>query len=542
MADKIWNVAAYTRLSREDGDKEESNSIGSQKEMIRDFVSNQPNMVIIQEYVDDGFSGVSFERPGFKKMMDDVRAKKIDCIVCKDLSRFARNYIDSGRYLEKIFPFMGVRFIAINDNYDSNGEKSQSDSLIIPFKNLINDAYCKDISMKIRSQLDIKRKMGDFIGSFCTFGYRKTAENKNKLEIDEEAARIVEMIFRLRLQGMSNSRIADKLNGLGIPSPMEYKSSHGMNYRSGFRTNAQTGWTAVSVLRVLTNEAYVGTLIQHKRGTPNYKVKKEIQYEENDWIVIPKNHPAIINQIDFDTVQSLLKRDVRVSPQRDTVYLFSGYVFCGDCGHSMVRRYVQSRGKTYNYLVCSTHKAGLGCKSHNFSEKKLEKIVFTLVQDHISQICEIDRVLDYISSLPENQREIINYDAQITRRKEELKRYQDLKLNLYSDMADGIISKEEYMEFRAGYDSKIASTQRTIVQLTDERSQAVRDNEEEIPWIQMFRQYENITELHRNVLVNLIDRIVVYDAEHIEVYFRYQDKFQSAKDYVSRFEAMKEVQ
>lgn len=541
MAEKVWNVAAYTRLSREDGDKEESNSIGSQKEMIRDFVSGRPDMVVVHEYVDDGYSGVSFDRPGFKQMMEDIKAKQIDCIVCKDLSRFARNYIDSGRYLEKIFPFMGVRFIAINDNYDSCGERSQSDSLIVPFKNLINDAYCKDISMKIRSQLDIKRKMGDFIGSFCTYGYRKSPENKNKLLIDEEAARVVEMIFRLRLQGLSNSRIADRLNSMGILSPMEYKKSKGMKYRSGFRINEEGAWNPVSINRVLTNEIYVGTLIQHKRGTPNYKVKKSICYEEKDWIVIPHNHEPIIDQIDFDTVQSLLSRDVRVAPESETVPLFSGYVYCGDCGHTMTRKMVKSNNHKYYYLVCSTSKAGRGCKPHNFSEKKLSKIVFTLVRDHIDKICEIDRMMAYIASLPENQREIINYDAQLTKRKEELQRYQDMKLNLYSDMAGGIISKEEYLEFRAGYDRRIAAAQKAILQLQEERAQAVRDNEEEIPWIRMFRQYENITELHRSVLVNLIDRIVIYDAEHVEVSFRYQDKFRSASDYVERFTAAKEA-
>ena len=538
MAERVWNVAAYTRLSREDGDKEESNSIGSQKEMIRDFVSRRPDMVIIREYVDDGYSGVTFERPGFKQMMEDIKAKEIDCIVCKDLSRFARNYIDSGRYLEKIFPFMGVRFIAINDNYDSAGEKSQSDSLIIPFKNLINDAYCKDISMKIRSQLNIKRKMGDFIGAFCTYGYRKSEDNKNRLEVDEEAARVVEMIFRLRIQGMSNSRIADRLNSMGILSPMEYKAAQGMNYRSGFRTNAESGWSAVAVLRVLTNEVYVGTLIQHKRGTPNYKVKTEVQYDENDWIVIPQNHEAIISQIDFDTVQLLLGRDVRVSPDQDSVYLFSGFAYCGGCGHPMVRKTVPGKKKAYHYLVCSKHKCKEGCSSHSFSEKKLEKIVFTLVQDHIDQICEIDRVMEYIASLPEHQREIINYDAQITKRREELARYQDLKLNLYGDMSDGVISREEYLEFRAGYDRRIAAAQKAILQLQEERMQAVRSNEEEIPWIRMFRQYENITELHRSVLVSLIERIVIYDAEHIEVQFRYQDKFRSAKEYISHFDAV----
>ena len=541
MAERIWNVAAYTRLSHEDGDKEESNSIGSQREMIREFIRNRPDMVITREYVDDGFSGVNFERPGFKQMMEDLQAKRVDCIVCKDLSRFARNYIDSGRYLEKVFPTMGVRFIAINDNYDSCGERSQSDSLIIPFKNLINDAYCKDISMKIRSQLDIKRKMGDFIGAFCTYGYMKSPDNKNRLVVDEEAAKVVELIFRLRLQGMSNTGIGDKLNGMGILSPMAYKVSKGMDYRSGFRTNERVLWSAETVRRVLSNPVYVGTLIQHKRGTPNYKVKREIQYEESDWIVIPRNHQPIIEQTDFDTVQSLLGRDVRVAPKQESVYLFSGFVYCGDCGHAMVRKTVSRGGKKYQYLVCSTNKAGHGCTSHCFSEKKLDKIVFTLVRDHIDQICEIDRVMDYIASLPENQREIFNYDAQINRLEAEIQRYQDLKLGLYSDMADGIISKEEYLEFRAGYDRKIAASQRSLARIQEERAQAVRDNEEEIPWIQMFRQFENITELHRTVLVNLVERIVIYDASHVEVFFRYQDKYETALDYISRFEGVKEA-
>lgn len=274
MTDKLWNVAVYTRLSREDGDKTESNSITSQKEMIRDYVLKHKEMVIVREYADDGFSGVNFDRPGFKEMMEDIKKKKVNCIICKDLSRFGRNYVDAGRYLEKIFPFMGVRFIAINDNYDSNGEKSQQDSLIVPFKNLINDAYCRDISVKIRSQLDIKRKMGDFIGSFTTYGYKKDSENKNKLVIDEEAAHIVEYIFAQRIDGMCNSKIAEKLNDLGVPCPMEHKRKNGMKYHTGFRTNDRAYWTPVSIMRILTNEVYIGTLCQHKRGTPNHKVKR----------------------------------------------------------------------------------------------------------------------------------------------------------------------------------------------------------------------------------------------------------------------------
>lgn len=535
MADKIWNVGAYTRLSKDDGDKSESESISSQKEIIRDYIKDRQDMVIVKEYVDDGYSGVNFERPSFKQMMDDVKAKKINCIVCKDLSRFARNYIDSGRYLEKIFPFMGVRFIAINDSYDSAGEKSQSDSLIVPFKNLINDAYCKDISMKIRSQLDIKRKMGDFIGAFAVFGYKKHPDNKNKLIVDEEAARIVDLIFRLKLQGMSNSGIADKLNEMGVLSPMEYKRSNGLQYESGFRANERALWTPVAVQRILTNETYLGKLIQHKRGTPNYKVKKEIHYDKDDWIVIEDSHEAIVSKIDFDTVQSLLQRDVRVPPKEDSVHLFSGYVHCGDCQHTMVRKMVPNKGKKYYYYVCSTNKAKLGCSPHSFSESKLNKIVLSLVQDHIHQICRLDEVLDYIAALPESQREIFNYDAQLVKLNEEIQRYQDLKLNLYSDMADGVISKEEYLEFRAGYDRKIQARQQSIIQIKEEREQAVDSSQRSVTWIELFKQYENITELQRAVIVNLIERVIIYDAKHIEVVFRYQDQLNSAMQYVERF-------
>ena len=528
MADKIWNVALYARLSREDGDKTESNSITSQKEMIRSYILKHKDMVIIREYIDDGWSGVNFDRPGFKEMMKDIKDKKINCIICKDLSRFGRNYVDAGRYLEKIFPFMGVRFIAINDNYDSNGEKTQQDSLIIPFKNLINDAYCRDISVKIRSQLDIKRKMGDFIGAFTTYGYKKDIGNRNKLLIDEEAARIVEYIFRKRIDGMCNSRIARKLNDMGVPCPMEYKRKNGMKYHTGFRTNDRAYWTPVSIMRILTNEIYIGTLCQHKRGTPNHKIKQLLDYDRSDWIVVENNHDPIIDRKDFETVQLLLERDVRTAPQNDNVPLFSGFVFCGDCGCNMVRKTVPSGNKKYHYLVCSKNKSMKKCSPHSFSEKKLEKIVFQLVTDHIENVSRIDKVLEYISKLPEKQRKIFNYEMQISKIESEIQRFRDLKLNLYGDMADGVITKEEYTEFNEGYSRKIAERQRSLAVLRDERQQAVDTNHSHNDWINAFMKYENITELHRSVIVNLIEKVIIYDSKHIEVKFRYQDRFETA--------------
>lgn len=193
---KIYKAAIYVRLSKEDGDissaeKAESNSIANQKELIRSFLKDKQDIEVVSERVDDGYSGVSFERPAFQLMLEDIKKGKVDCVVVKDLSRFGRNYIDSGRYIEKIFPMLGVRFIAINDSYDSLDGKSQTDEIIIPFKNLINDAYCRDISVKIRSHLDIKRKKGEFIASFAVYGYKKDCANHNRLVVDEYAAGVV---------------------------------------------------------------------------------------------------------------------------------------------------------------------------------------------------------------------------------------------------------------------------------------------------------------------------------------------------------------
>jgi len=242
-------TAGYYRLSREDGDKMESDSIRNQKDLIADYVSKHPEITLVDEYVDDGYTGTNFDRPGFQKLLKDIESKKINCIIVKDLSRLGRNYIEMGRYLEKIFPLKGIRFIAINDHYDSFDESSEADQIVIPFKNLINDAYCRDISTKVRSQLDVKRKNGDFVGSFAPYGYRKDPDNKNRLLIDDEAAEIVRLIFSLRLEGYSAQRISEKLNEMNVATPFEYKRKNGFNYNSGFHTGENPKWIAVNVLR-----------------------------------------------------------------------------------------------------------------------------------------------------------------------------------------------------------------------------------------------------------------------------------------------------
>lgn len=269
-----YNCATYLRLSRSDGDQQESNSIKNQRALLNDYMGKHPELHKFDEYVDDGYSGTNFERPDFKRMMQDIEKRNVNCIIVKDLSRFGRNYIETGRYLERIFPFMGVRFIAINDHYDSAEENDDKGRILIPFNNLINDTYCRDISLRVRSHLDVKRKEGQFIGSFAGYGYRKDPKDKNHLIIDEYAAGIVQEIFKQKLNGMSSQRIASHLNELGVLPPNEYKRANGFNYTCGFQAGLNQKWTVVSVNRILKNESYTGTLIQGKRRKINYKVKK----------------------------------------------------------------------------------------------------------------------------------------------------------------------------------------------------------------------------------------------------------------------------
>ena len=249
---KIYQAAIYVRLSKEDGDvatvgKRESNSISNQKDLIKNFLKDKKDIVVVSERVDDGYSGSNFERSAFQMMLEDIKKGIVDCVVVKDLSRFGREYIDAGKYIERLFPALGVRFIAINDHYDSLEGKSQADEIVIPFKNLINDAYCRDISIKIRSHLEVKRKNGEYIGAFTPYGYQKDSDNKNKLVIDVYAAGIVKEIYRMKLSGMSQTAIANALNKQGVLSPMEYKHSLGIRIQDNFKTHEQAEWSAMSV-------------------------------------------------------------------------------------------------------------------------------------------------------------------------------------------------------------------------------------------------------------------------------------------------------
>ncbi len=531
---EVYRTAIYTRLSRDDGDKAESNSIVSQKLFCREYIEQHSELELVDTFVDDGHSGVSFDRPDFRRMEQAIRDGKIDCIVCRDLSRFSRNYIEAGRYLEKIFPQLGVRFIAINDAYDTATGNPQSDSFIVPFKNLINDTYCKDISMKIRSSLDVKRRKGEYVGSFTPYGYKKADNNKNQLVVDEYAAEIVRSVFSMYKDGLSIGRIADRLNKTGVLSPLEYKQTQGCNMVSAFKSHEVAEWSYLAVKRILSSEVYLGTLVQGKKGTPNYKVRKIQPHDESEWIRVEDAHEPLISHSDFSAVQLMLSRDRRACGDAEKAGLFSGFLFCGDCGQSMVRKTVPSGKKKYIYYVCGASKAK-GCTPHSISETKLTKAVFHAIHDQIEVVLELEKVLEYIDCLPSSDRRAFNYEMQITKLEEEIERCQKLKLRLYEDLADGIIDKSEYAEFRESYTNTITQKKEALNRVCREYKDTLANGITERNWVTLFREYENIDELNRRVLMALVDKIVIHENHVVEIFYKYRDEYKHAKEYADNY-------
>jgi len=531
--EQIFKTAIYVRLSKEDGDissdeKSESNSISNQKDLIKSFLKDHKNISIVDEYIDDGFSGTSFNRPSFQRMLDDIRKGTVNCVIVKDLSRFGRDYIDAGKYIEKVFPELGVRFIAINDQYDSLSEHSKSNSLIIPFKNLINDAYARDISIKIRSHLEMKRKRGDFIGPFTPYGYRKSETEQNRLVIDDDAAEVIRMIYKLKMNGYSNYYIANKLNLLGILTPLEYKKSKGIRMKTSFSIKLKTGWCYITIQRILENEMYTGILVQGKRSTPNYKVKQTIYKEKENWVRVENAHEAIVSTSEFQTIQRILKMDTRTSPNKNSLYLFSGIVECADCGGSMIRKIVPAGCKKYAYLICSNYKNKKGCSSHQVSEKILEQVVLEIVKAYILKMTHMKEVLENINDSRLSTRMKMRYEKLIADKRKEIDKYDKLKISLYEDLADNLITKDEYKYLKTEFKNRIEVIEDEIIEIKKVTSTDVEMDESKMVWLKELKQYSNINKLNRTILIQLVDKITIHNHHRIEIQFRNQDYYDAA--------------
>lgn len=538
LNDKTYHAAIYLRLSQEDGDisvsdKNESNSISTQRDLIQAFLRKQADILYEAEFCDDGYTGTNFDRPGFTDMMKAVREKRVDCIIVKDLSRFGRDYIESGKYIQKIFPMLGVRFIAINDGYDSADTENQSNDFVLPFKNLINDSYCRDISIKSRSNLEVKRRNGEFVGNFTVFGYMRSPDDKHKLIVDEEAAVVVRNIFNWKQEGWNAQQIANHLNKLHFPSPMEYKRKCGHNYRTSFKTKTVAQWSAVAVLRILKNPVYTGVLEQGKTTTPNYKVKTRIVKDESKWARVENAHEAIITPAQFELVQTVLGLDTCRAEGQDEIYPFSGMIYCADCQSPMIHRTATSSGKKYQYYMCSGNKRDKdSCTTHNIKCELVEKVVLATVQAHISMAIDIDNAMKRVEALDWEKREIRKIDAQISAMELDVEKFNNIKMELYEDLKSDLITKDEYHSFKNDYDIRIQSIRQQIAGLVSQRNAVEGGLTSVQGWFAQFRKYENIEKLTRLTIVSLIERVEINENKDIHVKFRHADQFTAALEYL----------
>lgn len=551
---KVYHASIYLRLSKEDGDvttgsKNESNSISNQKSLIMDYLKDKPEIQVVSIREDDGYSGVDFNRPSFQMMLEDVKKGIVDCIIVKDLSRFGRNYIEVGRYLEKLFPMLGVRFIAVNDNYDSLDVDTAHD-IVMPFKNLINDSYCRDLSVKIRSHLVIKRKNGEFIGAFACYGYLKDTENKNQLVIDTYAGSVVQDIFRMKINGYSQYRIANVLNEQGILSPMEYKRSLGIRFETSFKVNPKAQWSAKAVSRILTNEIYTGVLIQGKQTTPNHKVKARQAVEEKDWIRVENAHPPLIDSCLFEIVQTLMERDTRTSPKEEAVFPLAGLLFCGDCGQPMVRKTTTYSVKNmenllptqkYSYFVCQGQSNEKACSWHRIREKDLLDAVLQSVNLHIKNVLDAERALRDIDTAPSVQFIVQKYQSHIEKKEQELKKAEKLKVGIYEDLKDGLLDKSEYLKLKQEFDKRIEEATDAIKSIKKEISALQENHSEYYAWMDYFKEFGELEELTRWAATITINRILVFEDNRIKIVFNFEDAFMQAQELLKTLELDKEA-
>nr|WP_317379901.1 recombinase family protein [uncultured Faecalimonas sp.] len=519
---RCYQTAVYLRVSREKEDvdgsiKGESESISSQRELARSFVMAQPDMELFDIYVDDGYSGTNFDRPDFKRMMADIRDGKVNCVVVKDLSRFGRDYIDAGRFLQKIFPAFSVRFVAITDHYDSLTADQNTTSFMIPVKNFVNDFYCQDISEKVRSHQKIKREKGKFIGAFAVYGYQKDRDNKNRLVIDNYAAKIVKTIFAWKLHGMSSLAIANRLNEDGIFSPLEYKKSHGEHYATGFHAGIVSKWSAAAVKRILTNEIYTGTMVQGKREKVNYKVGKILEKPESEWCKVEGTHEAIVSKADYQTVQRLLKVDTRAGKGKEKAHIFSGLLFCGDCQEPMIRRMNRYQGTERISYICSTRNRSEGCSRHFISEVDLKKVVLQIIRLQATLFLDESGQMQNLRKERMHLENVAGFEREMIRLRGKQENYLELRAGLYEDLKAGIITQTDFQNFSAIYEKQYIETARALAKQEEVVKKLFYNEAQSAIRLEQLKETMQITVLDRDALLAFVERIEVYEGERIVI-------------------------
>ncbi|WP_195283682.1 recombinase family protein [Harryflintia acetispora] len=531
-----WRVAIYIRLSRDDGNIE-SYSVKNQREMLLDYVDRYgEDMEIVDIYIDDGFTGTDSDRDAFQRMLDDLKRKRANCVIIKDLSRLSRNYVEAGHYIEMLFPILDVRFICLDPELDSFKHPETVNSMMIAMLNVFNEDFCRQTSAKVRKVFDLKRQKGEFIGGFAPYGYQKDPKNKNKLLVDDEAADVVRNIFQWFMDGMSKYGICQKLNRLGVLCPSLYKKSKGQQYKNP-HSNDNPVWSARTIDSILHNQSYIGDMVQGRYRIKSYKIHTQICVPADDWFIVEGTHEPIVSEEVFDTVQNLLKRDTRVAPKQDKLYLFSGFMRCADCDRAM--RHQTVRGK-HTYYLCRTYKdrGKELCTKHTIREDNLYLAVLTAIQQQVAIAVSMADMVSEINKAPTIKRDSRRLEDAIESKQNELNKIKRYKTNLFGSLQDGDITKEEFRDMKAEFDKKSESLQESIAVLEKEYQRSICGVNEKNQFLAHFMKYQNITELNREILAKLIENIYVQENGNIVIRFRFADEYRLAAEFIENNERL----
>lgn len=529
-----WRMSAYIRLSKEDLQKIKkgldcSNSVANQRGMLYDFYeSHMEEFESYTEYVDDGHTGTDTDRENFQNMMSDIMNRKVNCVVVKDLSRLARNYSDAGSLIDNLFVQLGVRFISLAENVDSYLDPDSVSDIKVPITNVMNDNYCFQTSKKIRQVFDYKRRNGQYIGSFAPFGYVKDPDDKHQLIVDPDAAEVVKLVYSMFLQGSSKRAVSLYLNEHGVPSPAAYRRSKGLPVSSAVGDNPM--WSARTIHEVLTNEIYTGDMVQGRHRVKSYKVHQIETVPEEEWVRVPNTHEAIIVRETFDKVQGLMKRDTRTSPQGRQVHLFSGFLRCADCGKAVTR----SVSGRHVYYACSTYKSRsrTACMMHSIKHNRLEAAVLFAIQQQVHLAVSYAETVAQINTAPVKKCQSKRLDDLIAAKERELAKVTRYKQGLYQDWKDGEITREDYHNMKADYERQTVTLTAVLKNLTVERAELANGVDHSHPALVAFMRYQNIDELTRDILVELVDYIKVYENGNISVRFKFADELRKIVEYI----------
>ena len=538
QAQKQYRTAAYVRLSVEDSGKPGADTIEGQKNLLLRFIEDDPTLTLYRLFCDNGRTGTDFQRPEFEKLMDAVKRGEVDCIVVKDLSRFGRNYKETGNYLERIFPFLGVRFIAVNDGFDTLTAQRGADGYLVPLKNLINEVYSKDISRKSGSALAAKQKNGDFIGAWAPYGYRKQPDNPHKLEPDEATAPVVRQIFQWRAEGVSITQIARRLNDGRVPSPSAYLYDTGACKTEKFNG---VSWCSQTVKNILSRQVYIGHMVQGTKRQSFYENRGQYKKPKEDWIIVENTHKPLIDRETFDKVQELAKRKNeeyfenlgRFAHLGSTENILKGLIYCADCKRPLVRyKNVSHEKKLWYTFICPTHADDIGsCPLKSIREDVLIPMLLQAIRTQIALAVDMEALVRRVNSSSKYKNQTATLQGKLDTAKKAYMRYNGLYDSLYQNYVDQLMTEQEYMTLKRRYKAEAEESERLIEALT-RRQAAEAAHTPENPFLAAFDSFRDADILTREMAQALIERVYVDGDSNIEIVFRYRDEYKELCTYL----------